>query len=233
MGGLGFLHTADAHVETFGALMGELAPTLAHRHVVRGDLLDRARREGLRAPGLAEEVRSALGDLAAAPVGVVLCTCSTIGGLAEECGAGLGLPVVRVDRAMAELAVRSGRRIAVVAALQSTIAPTRELLAGAAAAAGARVEILDSPCLHVWAAFETGDIAGYYRLIAEHVDAVDPSVDVVVLAQASMAPAAELTRGRRPVLSSPRPGVEAACRLAGGRADPSTAYLRQRRSSAA
>lgn len=196
--------------------MGQIAPEMEHRHLVRADLLERARRAGAEDPGLEREVRSALEGLAAAPVEAVVCTCSTIGGPAEGCADGVGVPVMRVDGPMAEMAVRGGGRIAVVAALQSTIAPTCELLAGAAASAGVRVEIVQAPCQHAWAAFEEGDLGRYVRLVAEHVDGLDAAVETVVLAQASMAPAAELTRGPRPVLSSPRSGVEAALRLMAG-----------------
>ncbi len=212
--GIGFLHTAEAHVESFGALVSEIDPALACRHVVRVDLLERAQHAGVGDPGVREQVRSAITDLAQTPVSVTVCTCSTIGGLAEDCAAELGVPGLRVDRPMAELAVRRGSRIAVVATLQSTLAPTRTLLHEAALAAGVEIEVTDAPCLDAWDAFEAGDLATYHRHVASHLDRLDPSIDVLVLAQASMAAAAELTISDRLILSSPRLGVQRACALA-------------------
>jgi hypothetical protein len=45
--------------------------------------------------------------------------------------------------------------------------------------------------------------------MAQHVDAIAESADVVVFAQASMAPATALCRTSTPVLSSPVLGVAA------------------------
>jgi hypothetical protein len=82
-----------------------------------------------------------------------------------------------------------------------------------AKAADVAPEVLFAPCLAAWELFEAGDVAGYHRAIAEHVRALS-DVDAVVLAQASMAPAAGLLAGYAvPVLTSPRTAVERAVEL--------------------
>ena len=210
---IGFLHTASAHVETFDLLTDELAPSLAREHVVRPDLLARARLAGAGDRQVRLGVGTAVAELGSSAV--VLCTCSTIGSVAEACGRDRGVPVLRVDRPMAELAVRSGGKIALVAALASTLTPTRSLLEAVAREAGASVEIVDAPCLDAWALFAAGDDRGFQRRVAEHLEQLDPSFEAAVLAQASMAPAARLATTGIRVLTSPRLGVEAASRLAG------------------
>jgi aspartate/glutamate racemase len=211
---VGFLHTSDAHVPSFAALMRELAPDVVDIHVVDEDLLRDARRGGVDA-----ELRARLLDRLHGLVGrqadVVVCTCSTLGGHAEEMSPQAGVRVLRVDRPMAEAAVTAGGRVAVVAALESTLAPTRRLLDDCAAEAGSSLVVVDVPCLDAWVLFEAGDEEGYLRRIAEQVRAVASSVDVIVLAQASMAPAiARLSDLTVPVLSSPRPAVQRAAALA-------------------
>ena len=63
--------------------------------------------------------------------------------------------------------------------------------------------------------FEIGDHAGYLDHVARHVQSLADDVDVVVLAQASMAPAADLLADLSiPVLSSPRLAVSRAVELA-------------------
>jgi Asp/Glu/hydantoin racemase len=122
------------------------------------------------------------------------------------------VPVLRIDRPMAEAAVAAGGRIAVVATVESTLAPTRSLLLECAA--GAPVEIVDAPCLDAWALFAAGDLEGYARRVAAHCRGLD--ADVIVLAQASMAPAAELLADlATPVLTSPRAVVGRAAALSG------------------
>ncbi len=214
MSAVGFLHTAESHVETFGALVGDLDPARVHVHVVRPDLLERARLHGPDDEILGEELRGVLRDLVERDARVVVCTCSTLGGLSEQCGSDAGIDVLRVDRPMAELAVRGGSRIGVVAALESTLPPTRALLYDAAVGAGKQITLIDAPCFDAWGRFEQGDIEGYHRDVAGCVDALDPTIDVVVLAQASMAGAASLVKTDRVVLSSPRTAVQAALALA-------------------
>jgi hypothetical protein len=210
---IGFLHTAESHVETFGALVSDLDPACVHVHAVRPDLLERAQLHGLDDRTLGDELCGAVRGLAARDARVVICTCSTLGGVSEQCASEVGVDVLRVDRPMAELAVRSGSRIGLVAALESTLTPTRALLYDAAIAVRKEITLLDAPCFDAWAHFEQGDIAGYHRDIAGCVDALDATIEVVVLAQASMAGATALVKTDRVVLSSPRTAVQAALRL--------------------
>ena len=166
---------------------------------------------------LRERLRRRVAELAAQQVEIVLCTCSTLGGDAEALAARAHVPVLRVDRPMAEAAVAIGGRVAVVAAVASTLTPTRRLLEESAAAAGTATAVVLAPCLDAWALFEAGDEEGYARRVAEHVQAVARSgeADVIVLAQASMAPACSLLRDVAvPVLSSPRLAIERAAALA-------------------
>ncbi len=217
MSAIGLLHTAESHVATFGALVSGLDSARVHVHAVRPDLLERARVHGLDDETLGDGIRGALRNLADRDARVVICTCSTLGGVSEQCASEAGVHVLRVDRPMAELAVRSGSRIGLVAALESTFAPTRALLYDAAAAAGKEITLIDAPCFDAWRRFEQGDIAGYHREIAGCVDALDATIEVVVLAQASMAAAADLVESDRAVLSSPHTAVQAALTLAAAR----------------
>ena len=141
----------------------------------------------------------------------MLCTCSTIGGVAEAAAARSGVPVLRVDRPMAAEAVAAGSRVVVLAALESTLAPTVALVEEEADRAGRPVDVRTVLVEGAWARFEADDTAGYVRRVADAADAVT-GADVIVLAQASMAPAGPLTTARVPVLSSPRPGLLAAAR---------------------
>ncbi|MFJ5679408.1 aspartate/glutamate racemase family protein [Streptomyces sp. NPDC093097] len=218
---LALLHTSPVHVPVFDALRDADAPGLPLRHLVRPELLAGARESG--PDGVAEEVAEALGEAARAGARAVLCTCSTLGPVAEAAGPAAGLPVLRVDRPMAAAAVAAGPRIAVLAALESTLAPTTELIAEEARRAGRPARVHQVLVPGAWERFEAGDRAGYLAAVADAARRERDSgrADVLVLAQASMAPAAEHLPadgrpGREvPVLSSPRSGLRAAARLAG------------------
>lgn len=204
---VGLLHTAPVHVATFDELVGELAPGWTAEHLADESLLERARLDGLAA--VSDGVGRALLDLGARNVDLIVCTCSTIGGLAEASAGSVDVRVVRVDRPMAELAADAGGRVAIVAALESTIGPTTELVAGIAAGRGVHVEIDTHVVAGAWERFETGDLDGYARAVARALPSLAASAAVVVLAQASMAGAVAIAGDIGiPVLTSPRTAIE-------------------------
>ena len=94
-----------------------------------------------------------------------------------------------------------------VATVRSTLEPTVALIREEAA--GRAVELRTLLVEGAWERFEAGDRDGYLDAVAAAVDAVREA-DVIVLAQASMADAADRTTTAVPVLSSPRPGLRAA-----------------------
>jgi hypothetical protein len=142
---LTFLHTSPVHIATFDQLLAEIDPDIPARHVVDESLLQDARASGITAE-LTQRITQTLVDAIADDTAVVICTCSTIGGCAEQINHGTNRPIIRVDRAMAERAVATGERIVVVAALASTLTPTRQLIEEVADQAGKAITILDAWC---------------------------------------------------------------------------------------
>jgi hypothetical protein len=214
---ISFLHTGDVHVATFDRLMDELAPGTVRQHRVEQGWLDEARDKGM-SDALWQAIQTGMAELASGGVGV--CTCSSIGAAAEAAYSP-ACPVVRIDRALMEVAIEHGPRPLVAMCLESTRAPTMDLLADVAARAGITVDAQVVMCEAAWPHFEAGDMPAYASAIA---DAVRPVVaagkpDCIVLAQASMAPAEPLLQPLNlPVLSSPRLGVLKALELLCGQA---------------
>lgn len=218
---LGLLHTSPVHVPVFDALRDADAPGLPLRHRVRPELLAAARESG--PDGVAEEVAEEVGALARDGARAVLCTCSTLGDVAEAAGAAAGVPVLRVDRPMAAEAVAAGPRLAVLATVESTLAPTTELIADEARRAGRPAAVRTVLVPDAWERFQNGDREGSLAAVVAAVrrERAAGGIDALVLAQASMAPAVErlVDEGHPgagvPVLASPRSGLRAAAVLAG------------------
>lgn len=206
-----FLHTAPAHVEVFEDLLGRLAPTLKQRHDVDESLLGEARKDASISPGLRERIHAAMHTAASSGARIVVCTCSTVGGVAESAGEGRDFQSMRIDRPMAEKAVRYGPNVLVAAALNSTLEPTCNLLRDCARRARVQIKPSEKLCPEAWALFVSGDLDAYHKRIADELHHGAQGADVVVLAQASMAGAvAHCKQLTTPVLSSPRLGVEGA-----------------------
>lgn len=208
---IGFLHTAPEHTATFDRLVVDLSGLDAGRtHVVVPSLLADAIERGTDD----EDVRKRLvQELERFPEGVdrIVVTCSTLGGIAEELAPSDGPQVIRVDRPMAEAAIAAGHRIGVAYAISATVLPTSSLLWEVAGAAESAIDLDLIDCADSWKHFVDGDHTAYLAAVADTIRDRTHDVDVVVLAQASMAGAAALLADVGiPVLSSPSLAVERA-----------------------
>jgi Asp/Glu/hydantoin racemase len=210
MSKLAIIHTAPVTVEVFKGLATELLPGVTVVNFVDDSILPQLAENG----GDINAVEDRLLHYArfAEEVGadVILSACSSVGEVAARMREHVSIPVVRVDEAMAEQAVQRGQRIGVAATLATTLRPTLELLRQKAAADGRDIQL--EPRL-VSAAFQrlsAGDREGHDMILAEALTDLARLVDVIVLAQASMARVLpnlpEDIRGR--FLTSPRLGME-------------------------
>ena len=196
-------HTSDTHPVRFDRLRDRIAPGTDLVHHVHEDWLDRARTEGLT-DGLVAEIGAAI----SAETGPKLCTCTTIGHIAEAAGA------TRIDRPLMEAAARVGGRVLLVYCLESTADGSYRLLRDCIDGAGESAVIERLALTRLWPIFESGDAAGFADAIAAGIEdrlRVHPRPDCIVLAQASMADAADSLGGCGvPVLSGPELALRAA-----------------------
>ena len=202
---LAFLHTAQVHVARFDALLDELAPDATREHRVVPELLSRAQRDGLAA--VRAETTAILMELASA--NAAICSCSTLGPIADEV-ARQQPHIVRIDRAMMEEACRHGSRVLIAFCLDSTRTATLNLLEECGNEVGLSVDAELMLASDAWAAFEAGNMAAYADGIAGAVrqSVTSRNFDCILLAQASMdVAAAQLADLGIPVLTSPRAAV--------------------------
>jgi Asp/Glu/hydantoin racemase len=113
---------------------------------------------------------------------------------------------MKIDDAMIAEAVAGGTRIGVVATNPTTLEPTRQLLQAQAEAAEKQIDVELVLVEGALPALLSGDGATHDKLVKQAVLELSGRVDVVVLAQASMARVMEVipeADRRVPVLSSP------------------------------
>jgi hypothetical protein len=112
---------------------------------------------------------------------------------------------------MAAKAVQLGHRIGVVATLPSTLSPTVDLIRREAAKVGKEISLTDQVVDGAFAAVISGDGTTHDKLVGNALRELAKSVDVIVLAQASMARVVDALPAEdkpKPILSSPRLAVE-------------------------
>jgi Asp/Glu/hydantoin racemase len=210
---LGLIHTGTFLPAVFKKLCRELMPEVTIFNIVDESLINNTIAAGELTVKTSRRLAGYLESAEDAGADAILVTCSSIGPAVEAARPFIGVPVLRVDQPMADKAVRMGRRIGVIATLPTTLGPTANLVQARAALQGREVEIVPYLCEGAFAALSSGDGATHDRLVAAGLRELMAQVDVVVLAQASMARVADSLPGDAqlvPVLSSPRAGVEAA-----------------------
>ncbi|OUS36270.1 hypothetical protein A9Q94_09865 [Rhodobacterales bacterium 56_14_T64] len=193
---LTLLHTAQIHCATFD----RLAPNAELHQVVREDWLARAQN------GIDDDLAAEITAAVKAVEGPVLCTCTTIGAVAEAAGA------TRIDWPMMQAAARTGGPVLMVYCLDSTAAPSEALLRRAFSKQNKEAVIRTFPLTGLWRHFSDGDVETFNEQIAIGIDSslvTAPDTACVVLAQASMAGAAALVQGDVPVLASPSIAIQA------------------------
>ena len=208
---LALIHTSPTLTPLFGALCAKYLPETTIFHMVDESLIADTVREGRLRRVTMRRLLTLIESAQMAGADAVMVTCSSLGA-----GVALGqqlfdIPVIRVDEAMAEEAVRMGRRIGVMATLRTTLEPTIALLQEKAAEAGFEIEIVDSLCDGAFDALLAGDTETHDRILREALKNEMNGVDVVILAQASMARAVKaMPNGTLsvPVLSSPELAVK-------------------------
>ena len=209
-----FIHTVGSLEPVFADLAAELVPDADTAATVDEALLG----ETIAAGAIPEATEARLGRAidAAFDAGsdLVLVTCSSMGPAVERAAAARPGRVLRIDEAMADRALDIGSRIGVIATLATTLEPTADLIRRRAAARPDRghVEIVSHLCEGAFAALKAGDLERHDGLVRAGLEELLPRVDVVVLAQASMARVAAsldpATTAGTPILSSPRLAME-------------------------
>ena len=203
---LGLIHTSATLVPVFAQLCKTKLPILEVFNLVDDSLIKDVIRRGELTAQTARRVVQHVVSAEAAGADYILVTCSSIGRAVETAAGLVNVPVLRVDQPMADRAVQTARNIGVIATLPTTLEPTADLIERRARKAGKEVKLTSRLCEGAFDALMSGDSAKHDGMVGAALRDLASAVDVIVLAQASMArvveglPAADR---RVPILASP------------------------------
>jgi Asp/Glu/hydantoin racemase len=122
---------------------------------------------------------------------IILEACSSVGEVTKKMRMVVKVPVVRIDEEMAEWVVKQEKKIGVAATLATTLNPTTKLLEEKASILGKKVLLTPRLIEGAYQRIINGDQAGHDNLLMDTFSFLLNEVDVIVLAQASMAGVAE------------------------------------------
>ena len=208
---LGLVHTSATLVPVFAALCKEKLPNVDVFNIADDSLVKGIREAGSLTAQISRRVASYLESAELAGADYIMVTCSSIGPAVEASARLRGVPVLRVDQPMADKAVAAAKKIGVIATLATTLEPTADLISRRAAIAGKKIEITSKLCEGAFEALMSGDAATHDAKVAVALKELSQQVEVIVLAQASMARVVENLSAedkRVPILASPGIAVD-------------------------
>ena len=208
---LGLVHTSATLVPVFAALCKEKLPNVDVFNIADDSLVKGIREAGSLTAQIARRVASYLESAELAGADYIMVTCSSIGPAVEAGAKLMGVPVLRVDQPMADQAVATGKKIGVVATLSTTLEPTADLILRRAVIAGKKIELTSKLVEGAFEALMAGDGVTHDAKVATALKELSQQVDVIVLAQASMARVVDTLKPedkRVPILASPGIAVD-------------------------
>ena len=215
MNKLAIIHTTAVTIPLLKELASEILPGCTLLHWLDDSILSQLREGMRRRPDRGKQMVHLCPVCGRSGAECILSACSSVGDIAERAAGTVSVPVVRIDDAMADLAVSRGRRIGVAATLETTMRPTLNLLHRKAADQQDSIQLIPLVVSEAYAKLMDGDQKGHDELLAEQLQQLAQQCEVVVLAQASMSwviPALPKEIGSR-ILTSPRLGMERLKRL--------------------
>lgn len=210
---VGIIYTATTpeSVESINAEIGKkLGKKLEIINYQDSTILDEVCEQGYVTASAAARLVSMFMQAISDGVDAMLSCCSSVGEVvdaSQNLARYTGIPIVRIDEEMCREAVRLGKRIGIVATIQTTLEPTKNTVLRMAREEGSQVMLVDG---FMEGAFGIEQDV-FKKMICDKVAEIIDKVDVILLAQGSMAYMEEILaeRFKKPVLSSPRFGIAA------------------------
>lgn len=148
-------------------------------------------------------------NLEEAGADLILLACSTFNYAAELARPMINVPIAQIDRPMMEKAVRTGKKIGLLATLETTVPSSERLLDLAASEAGVTIERKTVLCREAFEELSKGNVDEHNRILLDAIDKLSEEADCIVMAQLSMSALAPFLGGRNvPVYNSGETGFE-------------------------
>jgi Asp/Glu/hydantoin racemase len=203
------VHTVPPLIQVFNQLGRRFLPEAHLLHVLDEPALVWARKQNTLDSAIIARLQEHIHWAEKIGTHAVLVTCSTISPAVDSIKA--NIPVYKIDHAMMARAVRAGGTIGVLATAQSTLEPTRHSLEAEAQRQGRKINTQMTLVDGAFEAFLAGDWLTHDQLLWEAIERIEADVDLIMLAQASMAHVLTghlVTDTSVPILTSPQAALE-------------------------
>ncbi|WP_343210648.1 aspartate/glutamate racemase family protein [Anaerolentibacter hominis] len=207
MGKIAILHTTPATIAPLNTMIKNRCPDIQIYNFIDDSILPMLKEDIATLDYAFEKLLCYAQFAQRQGVQLILSACSSVGDFADYASGKLSVPLIRIDDAVSDTAVKMGKKVAVLATLPTTLNPSSNLIRRKG---NGEAEVTPVLVEGAYEALQAGDKAEHDRLIAEAAGKAAKEQDVVYLAQASMADAAAMLpeEMQKKVLFSTGPAVD-------------------------
>ncbi len=207
-----FIHTVSGLHGMFNDLCEKhIKSDIKISHISDESLIQRALAIGGLNPTLCRRLCDYVAGAEEAGADLIQVTCSSYSPAVDIAASIVDVPVLKIDKPIARIAVEKHERIGVIATARSTFAPSTDIVRDTAAEMGLGREVVPVFCEGAYDALFSGDNETHDRIVTENLKELMGRSDAIILAQASMAPVAEMMPEDEktvPLYTSPEPAIE-------------------------
>ena len=204
------IHTGPVLVEPLKHLFLDILPDTEIINIVDDSLLAEVIKEGKVSKKVIRKMCFYMIIAEESGAEVILNVCSSVSETVDIANKIVHVPIIKIDEPMVELAVKTGRKIGVIATLETTLKPTIRLIENKATEINKQVSIKSEICQNAFHELINGNRDRHDEIVSQTIEKLSHDVDLIVLAQGSMAVLGEKMQNtlKVPLLTSPRSGVK-------------------------
>jgi len=184
---IGIIHSTRLVIEPVHNAVTSACPDIDILHVMDEGLLRALKRAGGITPEITEWMTGMVQSVEKQGAELAVVSCSSLSPCVNTIRASVNIPVIKIDEPMIEWAVNHAATIGIVMTNPTTAAPSRSLLAEVSERTGQDVNIVSRLCSEAFWKLNAGDVDGHDEDVARTVDDLLKEVDIVILAQISIA----------------------------------------------
>ena len=184
---VGMIHSTRLVIESIHKAMALQCPGIDFFHVMDEGILRKLAASGKITP----EITQWLADMALsaqrAGADMAVVSCSSLSPCVNTVQKQVDIPVIKIDAPMMEYAVTHAKRIGLVMTNPTTEAPSKILFREVSDKLGRDATLIPCLCPYAFAKLNQGDVLGHDLEVIKSVEDILAEVDVVMLAQISIA----------------------------------------------
>jgi glutamate racemase len=184
---VGLIHSTRLVIEPVQRAVTRQCPGVDFFHVLDEGILRDLSASGRITPGIVQWLAGMVLSAQRAGADMAVVSCSSLSPCVNAVQEQVAIPVVKIDAPMMEHALTHAGRIGLVMTNPTTEAPSTLLFREVSDRLLSRATLIPRLCPQAFAKLNEGDVRGHDREVIETVEGLLSEVDVVMLAQISMA----------------------------------------------